>query len=167
MKGESAQVLESALLLQGKVLMLRLRAWYISRKALLLNARTERLQTLEMVAVYMTEKACERVVSPMQFSKVINLYQVSDAGVKALVETNFELQETLYFCKPVCMRHDGIRTLYDSLECRHPETLASDALLESPAICQDAKLSSKSFSPLMTYSGYFMTRDLFGYAVET
>ena len=149
------QVLESALLLQSKVLILRPRAWYISRKALLLNARTERLQTLEMVAVYMTEKACERVVSPMQFSKVINLYQVSDAGVKALEETNFEFQETLYISKRVCMRHDGIHTLYDSLECRHPDTLASDALLESRAICLHAKLSSKSFPPLMTCSDCF------------
>lgn len=121
-----------------------------SRKASIQNARTERLQTLEMVAVYMTEKACERIVPPMNFSKVVNLYQVSDAGVIAFKETNFEFQETLEVCEPVCIRHDGMHTLYDSLECRHPDALAAGALLKSLATCQHAKLPSNSFASLMT-----------------
>ena len=65
------------------------------RRRSLKDAHTERLETLEMVAVYMTEKACERVVPPMNFSEVVNLFKVSDAGVKAFKEMNFECQEIL------------------------------------------------------------------------
>lgn len=36
------------------------------------ECRMERLQTLEMVTVYMAEKACERVVPAMKFPKVVN-----------------------------------------------------------------------------------------------
>lgn len=81
---------------------------------------------MEMITVCMTEKACERVVFPMNFSKAVNLNQVSVAIVKTLTETNSEFQEILEICEPLCMRHDGIvRTLYYSPECRHPEILAA------------------------------------------
>lgn len=76
--------------------------------------------------MYMAEKTCERVVHPMNVSKVVNLNQVSDAFVKALKETNFECQEILEVCELVCKRHGGIIcTLYHSLECRHPDTLTA------------------------------------------
>lgn len=99
----------------------------------------------------MSEKASERVVPPLNFSKVVNSEEISDAGVKALLrETNFECQEILLFSEPVCMRYNGtIRAFYDSFECGHPDTLAFGAL-QSLATCQHAKLSSKRFSSLMT-----------------
>ncbi len=92
--------------------------------------------------------------SPMKVSKVINFVpgQLSDAGVKAIKETNFEFQETLEVYELVCIRPNGRRTLYDSLEGRHPGTLASETLLESQAVCQHGKLSSKSFPSLVTLS---------------
>ncbi len=53
------------------------------------SARTERIEALEMVAVYMAEKACKGFGLLFNFSKVVDLYKVSDAGMKAF-ETNFE-----------------------------------------------------------------------------
>ena len=47
-----------------------------------------------MVAMNMTQKTCERVVFPLNLSKVVNLYEVSNAVAKAF-ETNFECQEIL------------------------------------------------------------------------
>ena len=73
--------------------------------------------------MYVTEKACERVGHPRECSKVVNLYQVSKAGVKESQQTNFGFQEILEVCELVCMRHDGICTVYDSLECGHPSDL--------------------------------------------
>lgn len=46
-------------------------------KRVIQNARTIRLQTLEMVAVYMTEKACERTALLIELSKIVNLQQVN------------------------------------------------------------------------------------------
>ena len=43
---------------------------------------TKRLEALEMIAVYMTEKARERVVPPWNSSKIVNLYEVSDTQVQ-------------------------------------------------------------------------------------
>ena len=73
-----------------------------------------------MVTVYMTQKTCERVVPPLDVSKVVNLYEVSDAFAKTF-ETNSEYQGTLRVRKPVRLKDNGtIRTLYNSSECRHP-----------------------------------------------
>ena len=43
---------------------------------------TKRLEALDMIAVYMTEKARERVVPPRNSSKIVNLYEVSDTQVQ-------------------------------------------------------------------------------------
>lgn len=76
-----------------------------------------------MVTVYMTQKACERVVLPLDLSEVVNLYEVSNADAKAF-ETNFECQETLLVCESMCVGDDGTnRTLYEPPECRHPDTM--------------------------------------------
>ena len=99
-----------------------------------------------MVTVYMTQKACERVFLPLDLSEVVNLYEVSDAGIKAF-ETNFECQEILVVCKPMCERYDGTnRTLYESSECRHPDTFVFGVFLGPQATCQHRKLSSKNFA---------------------
>lgn len=83
--------------------------------------------------MYMTEKARKRVVPPWNLSEIVNLNQVSDAVVKDFKETNFEFQEILEVCEPVCKRHDGIFcTFYHSLECRHPDSLG--ALLSVSAL---------------------------------
>ena len=72
-----------------------------------------------MVTVNMTQKTSERVVLPLDLSKIVNLYEVSNAVAKAF-ETDFECQGTLGVCEPVCLKDDGtICTLDDSFECRH------------------------------------------------
>ena len=78
-----------------------------------------------MVTMNMTQKTCERVVLPLDLSKVVNLYEVSNAVAKAF-ETNFECQGTLGVREPVRLKDDGtISTLYDSFECRHAAVLKS------------------------------------------
>lgn len=43
---------------------------------------TKRLEALKMIAVYMTEKARERVIPPRNSSKIVNLYEVSSTQVQ-------------------------------------------------------------------------------------
>ena len=60
-----------------------------------------------MVTVNMAQKTCERVVLPLDLSKVINLYEVSNAVATAF-ETNFECQGTLGVREPVRLKDDGL-----------------------------------------------------------
>lgn len=86
-----------------------------------------------MVTVYMTQKACERVVPSLDLSEVVNLYEVSNADAKAF-KTNFECQETLLICEFMCAGDDGTnRTLYEPLECRHLDTIVFVVFLRPQA----------------------------------
>lgn len=120
--------------------------------------------------MYMTYKACERVVSPLDLSKVVNLYgvsNVSNTGAKASKETNFECLGILMVCEPGCMKYDGtIRTFYDSFECRHPDIPSFGALLKSFGCWQVAKGSQVKAASLMTQRGSFKRQGLFEYAVR-
>ena len=99
-----------------------------------------------MVTVYMTQKASERVIPPVDLSKVVNLYKVSNSGVKAF-KTNFECQETLVTRKPVCLKnHETIRTLHDSFECRHPDEVGLGVFIRSQATCKHPELFNSIFS---------------------
>ena len=101
-----------------------------------MNTLTKRLEALEMIAVYMTEKARERVIPPWNSSKIVNLYEVSDTQ-EASKETDFECQEILVVCEPVSMKYGtNIRTLYYTSECRHTSVVTLGALADFIATCQ-------------------------------
>lgn len=58
-----------------------------------------------MVTVYVTKKTCERILLPLDLSKVVD-YEISNVSVKDL-ETNSESQEILMVGKTVCVKRDG------------------------------------------------------------
>lgn len=113
---------------------------------------TKRLEALEMIAVYMTEKARERVVPPWNSSEIVNFVRGQrHAGAEASKETDFECQETLAVCEPLCMRYDAnFRTLYYTSECRHTSVVTFGALADFIATCQLLELLTKSSTSFMT-----------------